>query len=401
MLKGDELLRAVEPCVAEAIAIRHDIHAHPETAFEEVRTAALVAEKLRRLGVEVVEGVGRTGVVGTLKGRRPGQRAVGLRADMDALNIEEKTGLSYASQNAGKMHACGHDGHTAMLLGAARFLSENPDFGGTVYFIFQPAEEGHGGARVMIEDGLFDRFPCDAVYALHNKPGIPVGKFGTRSGAILASSDTWKVVFHGTGGHGGSGAHLAVDPTVPLAHFVLGLQTIVGRSVPAVEPAVLSVGYISGGAFGAPNVIPYEVVVRGTARSFSPAIRDLMENRLCALAKTLAAAYGATAEVEYLRRYPPLVNRAEQVAVAAEVAGSLVSFDNVNADIQPVTGAEDFSFMLERKPGAFMYLGNGGSAGEPFHNLHTPRYDFNDAIIPLGISYWVRLVAKELGVQDA
>jgi amidohydrolase len=390
----NEELKSYEP---ELIAIRHDIHRHPEVGFEEHRTAKLVADRLREWGVDVTEGVAKTGVVGTLKGNRPGQRAIGLRADLDALHIRETTGAPYASQTPGKMHACGHDGHTTMLLGAARYLSAHRDFAGSVHFIFQPAEEGLGGGRLMVEEGLFDRFPVDAVYGMHNHPGLPVGKFATRTGPFLAASDTWQVKFRGTGGHGGGGAHLATDPTIPQAHFVLALQTIIGRNVPSYDTGVVSVGAIEGGDPGSPNIIPSEVVVTGTARSFKPEIRDLIEKRLGELARSLAAAHGCSAEVAYTRRYPPLVTHAEQTAISVEVARDLVGPQNVIADAPQVTGSEDFAFMLEAKPGGFVIIGNGVAPDGTFHNVHTPLYDFNDEIITLGANYWVSLVQKELG----
>jgi amidohydrolase len=381
---------------ADLVAIRRDIHRHPEVGFEEHRTAALVADKLRAWGIEVAEGVARTGVVGTLKGRLPGQRAVGLRADLDALNIHEAPGRDHGSAVAGKMHACGHDGHTAMLLGAARYLAENPDFGGTVQFIFQPAEEGLGGGRLMVDEGLFERFPVDAVYGMHNMPGIAAGTFQTRAGPFMAASDTWQVTFRGTGGHGGAGAHLATDPTVVQAHFVLGLQTIIGRNVPALQTAVLSVGHIAAGAHGSPNIIPSEVVVRGTARSYDSVISQLMERRMRELATALAAAHGCSAEVDYDRRYPPLVTHAEQTAVAAAAAAALVGETNVVDNAAQLTGSEDFSFMLQAKPGGFVLIGNGMTPDGTFHNVHTPHYDFNDDILTLGSAYWVSLVRQEL-----
>jgi amidohydrolase len=389
---ADELKR-YEP---DLVAIRHDIHRHPEVGFEEQRTARLVAERLREWGVEVTEGLAKTGVVGTLRGERPGQKAIGLRADLDALYITEKTARDYASQNPGKMHACGHDGHTTMLLGAARYLSEHRDFSGVVHFIFQPAEEGLGGGRLMVEQGLFERFPVDAVYGMHNMPGLPVGKFATRVGPFLAASDTWTVTFCGTGGHGGAGAHNAKDPTVPQAHFVLALQTIIGRNVPAVDTAVISVGSIAGGDYASPNIIPSEVVVRGTARSYKPAIRDLIEKRLSELAHSLAAAYGCTAIVDYERRYPPLVTHAGETAISMDAAAALVGPENVAADWPQMTSAEDFSYMLLARPGGFMLIGNGVAPDGAFHDVHTPLYDFNDDIITLGAGYWVSLVQKEL-----
>lgn len=388
-----EALKRYEP---ELIAIRHDIHRHPEVGFEEVRTARLVADQLRSWGVEVAEGVAKTGVVGTVRGKRPGQRAIGLRADLDALHIRETTGLEYASQVPGKMHACGHDGHTAMLLGAARYLAEHPDFAGTAHFIFQPAEEGLGGGKAMVDEGLFDRFPVDAVYGMHNAPGLPVGKFATRTGPFMAASDSWRVTFRGTGGHGGGGAHMATDATLPVAHFVLALQTIIGRNVPAIETAVASVGHISGGDAGSPNIIPSEVVVSGTSRSYKPEIRDLLQKRITELAHSMAGAYGCTADVHYDRRYPPLVNHAEQTAAAVMAASALVGAENVIANAPPVTGSEDFAFMLEARPGGFVMIGNGVAPDGSFHYVHTPRYDFNDEILTLGAGYWIGLVQQEL-----
>ncbi|MES2710977.1 MAG: amidohydrolase, partial [Pseudomonadota bacterium] len=270
------VIDAVAAWQPELATIRQDIHAHPELGMEEVRTSGLVAEHLRNWGIETTTGVGKLGVVGTIRGTRPGQRVIGLRADMDALPIPEATGVPYASQNPGLMHACGHDGHTTMLLGAARWLAENRDFAGTVHLIFQPAEEGRGGAKAMLDDGLFDRFPCDAVYGLHNKPTIPAGQFSTRPGPALAAADRFTVTFHGTGGHGGSAPHLASDITIVQAHFVLALQTIIGRNVPAVDSAVISVGAIQGGSLQGANVMPADLTVTGTSRSYTPVVRDLL-----------------------------------------------------------------------------------------------------------------------------
>jgi amidohydrolase len=394
----DELLATLKLYEPELIALRQDIHRHPEVGFEETRTAALVAGCLRQWGLEVTEGIAKTGVVATLKGTQPGQRAIALRADMDALHIQEVTGRTYGSIVPGKMHACGHDGHTAMLLGAARSLASHPDeFGGTVTFIFQPAEEGLGGGREMVAEGLFDRFPVDAVYGMHNMPGIPVGEFRTRTGPFLAASDSWSVAFHGTGGHGGAGVHLATDATLPLAHFILALQTIVSRNVAAIDTAVVSVGSIAGGDAGSPNIIPSRVVVTGTARSYKPKVRDLIEKRLSELAHAQAAAFGCSAEVRYERRYPPLITHTEQTAVSVAAATALVGADKVETDCPPFMGSEDFAFMLQARPGGFVMIGNGSAKDGSVHHVHTPGYDFNDEILSLGSAYWVQLVRTELG----
>ena len=392
-----ERIKALQP---ELAAIRRDIHAHPEMGMEEVRTSRLVADTLRGWGLEVTEGVGKFGVVATLKGRLPGQRAIGLRADMDALAIEEATGLPHASTTKGTMHACGHDGHTTMLLGAARHLSQNPDFGGTVQFIFQPAEEGRGGAKAMLADGLFERFPVDAVYGLHNEPGLPVGQFATRTGPALAAADRFTVTFRGTGGHGGAAAHLSTDVTVLQAQFILALQTIVSRNIAAVDTAVVSVGAIHGGSMESLNVMPAELVLGGTARSYTPDVRDTIERRMGELAQALASAFGCSAEVSYRRGTSPLFNHAEQTEVAKAAAGALVGAGRVEGDAPLVLGAEDFSSMLEARPGAFMFMGNGGG-GATSEGLHTPNYDFNDEAIPYGVGYWVSVVEQELGSVGA
>ena len=381
---------------ADLTSIRRDIHRHPETAFEEQRTAQIVAEKLESWGIAVHRGLATTGVVGTLKGKRKGQKTIGLRADMDARHLQEKNEFEYASVHANKMHACGHDGHTTMLLGAARHLAANPDFAGTVHFIFQPAEEGLGGARVMIEEGLFDRFDCDAVYGMHNMPGYRSGHFAIRSGAMLASSDSWQIVFKGTGGHGAM-PDRGTDPTFVAGQFIVAVQGIIGRNVPSSQNAVLSVGHIAAGSAGSPNVIPSEVLVSGTARSFSPAVRDLLERRLAEVASAIATSGGCTAECKYIRRYPALVNAADQTAIAVEAAARTVGRDNVNANATPVAGAEDFAFMLEKKPGAYIMIGNGGADEGGCHNVHSPLYDFNDKILTTGAAYWVNLVQVELG----
>ena len=380
----------------ELTAIRRDIHRHPETAFEERRTAQIVADKLQSWGIEVHRGLATTGVVGTLKGRRPGQKTIGLRADMDALHLQEKNEFDYASVHANKMHACGHDGHTTMLLGAAKHLAAAPDFAGTVHFIFQPAEEGLGGARVMIEEGLFEKFNCDAVYGMHNMPGFPSGHFAIRAGAMLASSDSWQVTFKGTGGHGAM-PDRGTDPTYVAGQFIVAVQGIVGRNVPPSQTAVLSVGHIAGGSAGSPNVIPSEVLISGTARSFSADVRDLLERRLAEVAAGIAQAGGCTAESKYLRRYPALVNSVEQTSLAVEAAAMTVGRENVDPNTPRISGAEDFAFMLEKKPGAYIMIGNGGPDEGGCHNVHSPLYDFNDRILTTGAAYWVNLVQLELG----
>jgi amidohydrolase len=392
----DQILETVQAIEPELIAIRHDLHAHPETGFEEHRTSAIVAAKLRGWGLDVTDSVGRTGVVATLKGKRPGNRSIGLRADMDALNIAETTGLPYASTISGKMHACGHDGHTAMLLGAAYTLAQHRDFAGTVHFIFQPAEEGLGGGLAMLGDGLLERFPAEKLYGMHNWPGMQVGRFGTVTGPFMAAGDTWTVTLRGSGGHGGAAAHLATDVTVAQAQFVMAAQTIVSRNVPALQPAVISVGYLGGGAWGSPNVIPSEVIIRGTARCFDEKVRGLLERRLGEVATAIAAVHGCTAELHYERIFAPLVNDADCTATAIDVANAIVGAANVDTSVSPVTGSEDFAFMLQQRPGNYIFLGNGVAADGSFAPVHTPKYDFNDKALPLGVRYFVALAQREL-----
>ena len=396
-MMSNKILAGIKAHERELVAIRRDIHAHPETGFEEVRTSALVAQKLLDWGIETHVGIAGTGVVGTLKGRQSGQRAIALRADMDALHIEERTGLPHQSTVPGKMHACGHDGHTTMLLGAARYLAGNPDFAGTVHFIFQPAEEGQGGAAAMVDEGLFERFPVDAVYGMHNQPGRSVGWFGLRSGAMKAGADNWTVTFGGTGGHGGAKPHLATDPTIVQAHFVLAAQNIIGRNVPPLESAVISVGHIAAGAIGSPNIIPTEVIVAGTARTFSPATRSVLEGRLREVAEGLAAIQGCSCQFAYERATPPLFCALEQTAIMAAVAVAMVGEEMVNTSIPLTMGGEDFAFMAEQRPSSMIMIGNGVNADDAsFANLHTPVYDFNDDILCLGATYWVNLVHAEL-----
>ncbi|MDR3474886.1 MAG: M20 family metallopeptidase [Devosia sp.] len=382
------ILRGYEPGL---IAIRHDLHMHPETCYEEVRTSGVVADKLTEWGIPFERGLGKTGLVASIKGSKPGQRAVGLRGDMDALNMIETNSFPHRSTIAGKMHGCGHDGHTATLLGAARYLQNNPDFAGTVHCIFQPAEEGGAGAKAMIEDGLFERFPCDAVYSLHNKPGVPVGKFVTRVGPQLAATDYWSVTFKGSGGHGGA-PEKSTDTTIPLAHFILGLQAIIGRNVPAIDSAVLSIGVIQAGQ--SHNVLPSEILVQGSTRCHRPEIRTLLESRLKDIAQGAAAMSHCTVDVDYQRGYPPLINTAEETAIAVAAASALVGAENVDGNSPPINAGDDFAFMLLEKPGCNVMIGNGD--GPKWKNNHMPDYDFNDEIIVLGAAYWVSVVNQEL-----
>ncbi|WP_312415582.1 M20 aminoacylase family protein [Shinella sp.] len=380
----------------DLIALRHDIHAHPETAFEEVRTSALVAEKLREWGIEVHEGIGRTGVVGVLKGSRPGQRRIGLRADIDALHIFERNEFDYASTVEGKMHACGHDGHTTMLLGAARYLAQDPDFAGTVHFIFQPAEESAGGAPAMMKDGLFDRFPCDAVYGLHTEPGRPVGEIASRIGPALAGSMSFHVTFKGTAGHGGAAPHLADDCTIPVAHFILGLQSIVGRKVAAIDAAVISIGHISGGSKGSPNVMPAEMLVSGTARYFRDDVQQIIVSGLRNQAELFAKASNCSVDVQINEGTPPLVNHPEAFESALAAAERTFGKDKVERERTLSTGGEDFAYFANTVPGTYMWMGGGVGPDGLVHDVHTDRFDFNDASIPYGVSYWVNLVHTEL-----
>jgi hippurate hydrolase len=374
---------------AEIAEWRHDIHAHPELLYDVHRTAATVADKLRSFGCdEVVPGIGRTGVVGVIKGNKPGDRVIGLRADMDALPIEEANDLPYKSTVPGKMHACGHDGHTAMLLGAAKYLAETRNFAGTAVVVFQPAEEGGGGGLAMVRDGMMERFGINEVYGMHNYPGMPVGQFGIRPGSIMASADSVVIDIEGVGGHAAR-PHLSIDTVLVGAQIINQIQSIVSRNVDPLHSAVVSITVFNAGS--ADNVIPQTAQLRGTARSLSPKVRDQLESRLREVVEGTAKLYGAKASLTYRRGYPVLVNHADQAGFAAKIAGEIVGNNRVDTDIAPMMGAEDFSYMLESRPGAFIFVGNGDSAG-----LHHPAYNFNDDIIPIGTSYWVRLVENAL-----
>jgi amidohydrolase len=368
---------------------RRDLHAHPELRYDVHRTAASVADKLKSFGCdEVVPGIGRTGVVGVIHGRKPGSKVVGMRADMDALPIEEETGLPYKSTVPGKMHACGHDGHTAMLLGAAKYLAETRNFAGTAVVIFQPAEEGGAGAAAMIKDGLISRFGIEEVYGMHNYPGIPLGQFAIRTGPMMAAADHIEIDLEGKGGHAAR-PHLAVDTILVGAQIINALQSIVARNVDPLESAVVSICMFQAGHTD--NVIPQHAKLRGTARSLTPQVRELLHRRIATVIEGTAQLYGATAKITYSNGYPVVVNHERQTEFAADVAREIAGKDRVDTAVPPVMGAEDFAFMLNERPGAFIFVGNGDSAG-----LHHPAYDFNDETIPVGTSYWVRLAETAL-----
>jgi hippurate hydrolase len=371
----------------EITAWRRDLHAHPELLYDVHRTAASVAEKLMSFGCdEVVPGIGRTGVVGVIRGRREGagDKVIGLRADMDALPIEEENDIPHKSTTPGKMHACGHDGHTAMLLGAAKYLAETRNFSGTAVVIFQPAEEGGAGGKAMVQDGLMERFGIQEVYGMHNFPGLPLGQFALRPGPMLAAADRIVIDVEGRGGHAAL-PHIAVDTVLIGAQIVNQIQSIVARNVDPLDSAVISVCEFQAGFTD--NVIPRTARLRGTARSFTPRTRDLLEKRLHEIVEGTARLYGGQAALTYKRDYPVTRNHEHQTAFAASVAREIAGADRVDSNTAPIMGAEDFAFMLEARPGALIFVGNGDSA-----NLHHPRYDFNDEAIPVGTSYWVRLV---------
>jgi amidohydrolase len=375
------------PYLEDIAAIRRDIHAHPELAFEESRTAEVVACALERYGVEVHRGLAGTGVVGVIKGNQGNShRMIGLRADMDALPMPELNEFPHRSRHAGKMHACGHDGHTAMLLGAARYLSEHRDFNGTAVLIFQPAEEGEGGARVMIEQGLFQQFPVDAVFGLHNWPGLPVGQMAIMPGPVMAGTCGLEILIRGHGCHAAM-PHQGVDTILVGTQIIQALQTVVSRNLHPCDAGVVSVTQFHAG--DAWNVIPEDAVLRGTIRTFKPAVQQLVEARIQEICSGVAATFGAHVEVRFEHRYPPTVNSVPEARFCQEVAGGLIGSSRVITDELPSMGAEDFAYMLLEKPGCYVWLGNG--PGEGGCTLHNPHYDFNDAIIGLGVSYWVGL----------
>lgn len=368
---------------------RRDLHAHPETAFEEQRTSDFVAEKLDEWGIEVHRGLATTGVVGVLRGQNNNGRAIGLRADMDALHLTELNEFEHRSKNEGKMHGCGHDGHTAMLLGAARYLAETKNFDGTVNFIFQPAEENEGGGRVMVEEGLFEKFPVEAVYGLHNMPGIPAGQVGMRVGPAMAAFDIFEVTVDGVGAHAAM-PHLGVDAVVITSQIVTALQTIASRRVDPLESVVVSVTQFHAGDTW--NVIPQQAVIRGTVRSFKKEIQDQAEADIRRIAQGICEAQGATMSMRYERRYPAVVNTSLETDIAAEVAAEVVGETNVEVGAPPLMGSEDFAYMLQEKPGCYIWLGNGADGQPGGCSVHNPHYDFNDDISVIGASYWAKLV---------
>jgi len=371
---------------AEEIAEwRHDLHAHPELDYDVHRTAGIVAEKLKAFGCdEVVTGIGRTGVVGVIRGSKPGNKVIGMRADMDALPIVEETGKAYASTTPGKMHACGHDGHTSMLLGAAKYLTETRNFAGTAVVIFQPAEEGGGGGKAMVDDGMMDRFGITEVYGMHNMPGMPVGQFGLRTGPLMAAADRFTIEIQGLGAHAAN-PHGSIDTVVIVAQIINAFQGIVARNVNPLESAVVSTTFIrAGDAF---NILPQTATLKGTVRTLNKDVQDLIERRMSEIVHGICALHGATAKVDYARGYPVTSNHDTPTQFAASVAGSVVGQDKVDTHLAPTMGAEDFSYMLEARPGAFIFVGNGDTAG-----LHHPAYDFDDHVIPIGVSYWAKLI---------
>jgi amidohydrolase len=385
------IVNRIADFAAELTEWRHDIHAHPELGLQEHRTSELVAEKLKSWGIEVTRGLAGTGIVGTLRSGT-GTRAIGLRADMDALEMTEANDFAHRSVNPGAMHACGHDGHTTMLLGAAKYLAETRNFDGTVHFIFQPAEEGLGGGRIMVEEGLFDRFPCDAVYGAHNDTNLPVGTMVAVAGSVSAASDRFWIHIHGKGGHAAR-PHRTIDPVVVGSHVVLALQSVVARRVDPQEAAVLSITQFHAGSTG--NVIAEEAVLNGTVRTLRPEVQDEVQALLTSVATATAAAHGAEAVVDYQRGYPPVVNAPEPTERAAMAAARVLGEGKVIRERRPGMGGEDFSFMALRVPGCFVRIGQaeGERGSTPVHN---PRYDFNDDILPIGASFWSTLVEQEL-----
>lgn len=394
-------MQLIDPIIqfhSELQQIRRDIHAYPELCFEEKRTSDLVAQKLTEWGIPVLRGMGTTGVVGIIR-KGSGGRAIGLRADMDALPVQESNTFPHASRHEGKMHACGHDGHVAMLLGAARYLAQHGDFNGTVYVIFQPAEEGGGGAKRMMDDGLFTQCPIDAVFGMHNWPGVPVGTFAVTAGPMMASSNEFEVIVRGKGAHAAQ-PHKSIDPIMTAIQIAQSWQTVVTRNKNPVDAGVLSITQIHAGS--ATNVIPDEARLIGTVRTFTTETLDVIERRMLAIAEHTAAAFDAQVDFSFVRNYPPLINHGAETSLAVEVMQSVVGAQNVITEVEPTMGAEDFAFMLQEKPGCYVFIGNGeGRHRDEGHgigpcNLHNPSYDFNDELLPIGATYWVRLAESFL-----
>lgn len=387
-------MNSPKPCLPDSLiaqmrAWRHDIHAHPETAFCEIRTSDKVAQALTEMDIDVHRGLGRTGVVGTL--RQGAGPVIGLRADMDALDMQELGDAAHRSTVTGKMHGCGHDGHTAMLLGAARHLASSADWSGTVHFIFQPAEENEGGGREMVEDGLFTLFPCDAVYALHNSPNLPFGTFSLRPGTMTSNSDTFEISIVGKGCHAAQ-PEAGIDPIVASSQVVLALQTIVSRNVSAVDSLIISVTQFHAG--DAWNVVPDRVLLRGTCRSFTTKTREKAERRMREICEGVALATGASIALQFFKGYPACINTPTETLIAAQAASLVVGADNVDTNCLPRTGSEDFAYLLEKCPGAYVFLGAAREGDNP--PLHNPYYDFNDDILPLGTAYWISLIKLTL-----
>ena len=384
------IIKELEDLQLEMQNWRRDIHAHPEIAFEEHRTAKIVAEKLKSFGIEVETGIAGTGVVGTLK-KGTGNRAIGLRADLDALLINEANEFEHKSKHPGKMHACGHDGHTVMLLGAAKYLAEDGNFDGTVNFIFQPAEENEGGGKAMIEEGLFDKYPVESVYGMHNIPGMPVASFAVKPGPIMAAFDVFNVKIIGKGGHAAM-PQTTIDPIIIGTKIIDAYQSIVSRYIDPQEPAVLSVTQFHAG--DAYNVIPNDIEIKGCTRCFSPKIQKQLEDQMHQITKSICDAYGATYEFEFEHRYPATINSEEEAEIAGKVAQKVVGEDRVNLSPTPGMGSEDFAYMLQEKPGSYIWIGNGDGEGSCM--VHNPGYDFNDEILPIGATYWVKMAEEIL-----
>ncbi len=380
----------------ELTQIRRDLHAHPELSFTEHRTSGVVAQYLRQLGVETHTGLAKTGVVGVIPGKKNGGRAIALRADMDCLPMHEANTFAHKSKHDGRMHACGHDGHTTMLLGAARYLAGTRNFAGTAYVVFQPAEEGGGGGEVMVKEGLFERFPAHEVYAVHNWPGLPAGQMAVRAGPVMAATDEVQISLRGRGGHGAM-PHLVVDPVVAAAQVISALQTIASRNVSPLDSVVVSICSMQTSQLGAFNVIPEHVRLVGTVRTFRPETRDLAEKRLRDITTKIADALGCGADISYTRGYPATINSAREAEFAARVGERVFGKGNVITEHEPTMGGEDFSYMLQARPGAYVFLGQGGPAGGCF--LHNPNYDFNDEVIPLGAGYLAALVEDALPLK--